>query len=184
MPISVLPPEILARVFHLLVREEMPLFGIENMGWIKVTHVCGHWRQVALDDSSLWAKIWGIPVHTKLISEMLARAKDLPLDIELLYTSTSNLEPFIMFLQHLSRTRQLRLRSLSESTLHSDGVRQFSVAKPQCSNNSNSRLPVPPISLLPSRALVGTCCSRGMPRGYGRSHSPELLSLGHSFLAA
>jgi hypothetical protein len=60
MPISLLPPEILARVFHLLVLKEPPFSGRRkrNLGWIRATHVCRHWRQVALDDSSLWAKIW------------------------------------------------------------------------------------------------------------------------------
>src|ERR1700733_8430654 len=83
VPISLLPPEILARVFHLLVHEEWPLAGLRNLGWIKVTHVCRHWRQIALDHSTLWGKIWGTPINAKWISEMLARAKNAPLDIEL-----------------------------------------------------------------------------------------------------
>ncbi|KAI0277170.1 hypothetical protein BGY98DRAFT_900306, partial [Russula aff. rugulosa BPL654] len=82
VPISVLPPEILARVFHLLVRKEPPFCGRrKNLGWIRVTHVCRHWRQVALGDSSLWSKISGMLANTKWISEMLARAKNAPLDI-------------------------------------------------------------------------------------------------------
>src|ERR1700679_2859561 len=42
MPISLLPPEILARVFHLIVLGEPPFSGRRkrNLGWIRVTHVC------------------------------------------------------------------------------------------------------------------------------------------------
>ena len=65
VPISLLPPEILARVFHLIVLEEPPISGGRSLGWIRVTHVCRHWRQVALDDSSLWARIWGVQMNPK-----------------------------------------------------------------------------------------------------------------------
>jgi hypothetical protein len=123
VPISRLPPEILARVFHLLVLEEPPLSGGRSLGWIKVTHVCRHWRQVALDDSSLWAQIWGIPTNAKWISEMLTRAKNAPLDIELDDLITSSEEALLMIPPHLSHTRQLRLHSLSG--LSSDNVREI-----------------------------------------------------------
>jgi len=83
VPISLLPPDILARVFHLLVFEKLPLAGIRNLGWIRVTHMCRLWRQVALDDSSLWAKIWGIPINNEWMPEILARAKNAPLDCHL-----------------------------------------------------------------------------------------------------
>jgi F-box-like len=121
VPISVLPPEILARVFHLLVLEEPPFTGRQNLGWIRVTHVCRHWRQVALDDSSLWAKIWGIPTNTKWISEMLARAKNAPLDVEFNAITRPSREALLMIPPHLSHTRHLRFHNLS--TRHHDSVR-------------------------------------------------------------
>jgi hypothetical protein len=113
VPISLLFPEILARVFHLLVLEEPPLSGRRNLGWIRVTHVCRHWRQVALDDSSLWARIWGTPTNTKWISEMLARAKNAPLDIAFNAIERSSPEALLMIPPHLSHTRQLRFHGLS-----------------------------------------------------------------------
>ena len=124
VPISVLPPEILARVFHLLVRKEPPFRGRrKNLGWIRVTHVCRHWRQVALGDSSLWSKISGMLANTKWISEMLARAKNAPLDIDLNALRRSNLETLVMIPPHLSHTRQLRFHGLS--TLHSNIIREM-----------------------------------------------------------
>ena len=113
VPISLLPPEILSLVFHLLVLEEPPLSWKGNVGWIKVTHVCRHWRQVAIDNSSLWARTSGIPKTTKWISEMLARAKNAPLDIDFNDFVNSNREMLLMIPSHLPHTRQLRLHDLS-----------------------------------------------------------------------
>jgi hypothetical protein len=121
--ISLLPTEILAWVFRLLVLEEPPFSGGRNLGWIRVTYVCRHWRQVALDDSSLWARIGGTPSNTKWISEMLARAKNAPLDIEVNGAARSSAEALLLIPPHLSHTRQLRIHGLSE--LHSGSVREF-----------------------------------------------------------
>jgi hypothetical protein len=125
-PISLLPPEILARVFHLLVLEETPYSDKQNSGWIRrTTHVCRHWRQVALGDSSLWARISVTPtnMNTTLISEMLARARNAPLEITVDLVASPNPDVFLMFPPHLSHTRVLRLHSLS--TIHSESVREI-----------------------------------------------------------
>jgi hypothetical protein len=120
-PISALPYEILARVFHLLVLQEPPFTRRRNpVGWIRVTHVCRHWRQIALDGSSLWARIPAIPRNKVWISEMLARAKNAPLDVEFNAAARSSREALFMIPPHISHTRQLRLHDLS--TRHSDIV--------------------------------------------------------------
>ncbi|KAI0264916.1 hypothetical protein BC834DRAFT_881122 [Gloeopeniophorella convolvens] len=56
-PVSLLPTELLARIFRLLrdsrdydKEARLPLS-------VAVTHVCCHWREVALSDSSLWSAI-------------------------------------------------------------------------------------------------------------------------------
>ena len=113
VPISVLPPEILARVFHFLVVEDPPFTGRQNLGWIRVTHVCQQWRKVALDDSSLWAKIFSIPKNTKWISETLARARNVPLDVAFHAVTKSSREALLMITPHISNTRQLRFHSMS-----------------------------------------------------------------------
>ena len=124
-PISLLPPEVLARVFHFLLLEEPP-FPIErDLGWRRATHVCRFWRQVALDDSSLWGTISGITTNAELISEMLARSRDAPLDIDLnlnlhfdihgaLYEALYR-KVLLLFPPHLPRTRKLQLHNLSAS---------------------------------------------------------------------
>ena len=123
-PISLLPPEILARVFHCLVFEDPACSRRQNLGWLRATHVCQFWRQVALDDSSLWATIIsGISANTKLISEMLARSRNALLIIDIYLDGTSGQEVLHMFPPHLSHTRELRLHGLS--ILHSRGVRRI-----------------------------------------------------------
>ncbi|KAF8486836.1 hypothetical protein DFH94DRAFT_659751 [Russula ochroleuca] len=122
-PISLLPPEVLARVFHFLGFEDPACSAEQNLGWIRATHVCRFWRQVALDDSSLWATISGISANTELISEMLARAKNAPLDIDIHLRGASSREVLRMFPLHISHTRELRFHF--PCILYSDCVRDI-----------------------------------------------------------
>ncbi|KAI0252264.1 hypothetical protein BJV78DRAFT_1124881, partial [Lactifluus subvellereus] len=55
-PISLLPSELLAQIFHFHALDEPSWSNRKSFGWMKVTHVCRYWRQVALEDSSLWAR--------------------------------------------------------------------------------------------------------------------------------
>ena len=123
-PISILPPEILARVFHALALQEPPCDVKQRLGWIRTTHVCRHWRQVALDDSSLWARISGIgsDLDTALISEMLTRARRAPLEIDICIMNAIP-NPMHMFAPHLSHTRALRLHGLKGSDSECASVR-------------------------------------------------------------
>ncbi|KAI0289297.1 hypothetical protein BC826DRAFT_1107155 [Russula brevipes] len=110
-PISILPPEVLARIFHLVAlamssRPKTEIF----LRWISVTHVCRHWRQVALDDSSLWARISGRLAKPTWISETLARARNAPLAINLFVAP--NAETMSMFTAHFAHTHEFRLRGL------------------------------------------------------------------------
>ena len=112
-PISLIPPEVLARIFHFLVLEDPACSTEQNLGWIRATHVCRFWRQVALDDSSLWATISGISDKTELIYEMLARARIAPLDIDLHVDGHSGRKVLNMFPPHFSHIREFRLHGPS-----------------------------------------------------------------------
>ena len=122
-PISLLPPEILSRIFHLLALKEPPYSVNQNFGWIKTTHVCRYWRQVALGDSSLWARISGTltNLNTTSISEMLARARNALLEIDINFVAKQDV--FLMLPPHLSHTRTLRLHSVPRLLFES--VREF-----------------------------------------------------------
>ncbi|KAI0263251.1 hypothetical protein BC834DRAFT_785328, partial [Gloeopeniophorella convolvens] len=84
VPIYTLPPELLARIFHFHALSHPPLIDGRSLGWIVDTHVCQHWRQVALGDGSLWSDIKGPSAKNRWIPEMVARSKDAPLSISLL----------------------------------------------------------------------------------------------------
>lgn len=120
--ISALPPELLARIFHFHAFAE-PAWStdLRRLGWIAVTHVCQRWRQVALDDSSLWARISGYSASAEWIAETLVRARNAPLAIDLAGTPLP--EILAVFPRHISQTRELRLRSLSQ--LHSQSIREI-----------------------------------------------------------
>jgi len=120
-PISALPPELLSRIFHFHAQDARPWYEGQPLGWIWVTHVCQYWRQVALNDSSLWATITGCLLRVRWISEMLVRARKVPLVIDMF--SPDSPEVLSKLPPHISRTRELRLDGLS--MLHSQGVREI-----------------------------------------------------------
>lgn len=79
LPVACLPPEILAEVFrHWMAhsRAWLPGFytqiGLSNK-WIRIAHVCHHWREVALNAPTLWNEfLCDDPMFTQ---EMLSRSK-------------------------------------------------------------------------------------------------------------
>ncbi|KAI0043904.1 hypothetical protein FA95DRAFT_1597698 [Auriscalpium vulgare] len=80
-PVSLIPPELLSRVFHFLVSIDPPrrrtmsymyLTSFE-LGWIGVTHVCRRWRLVALDNPALWANIDFDMVSHHWLAEFISR---------------------------------------------------------------------------------------------------------------
>ena len=121
VPISLLPPELLLQIFHICALEEPPWYSTQLLGWIGVSHVCHHWRQVALGDSSLWSTISNIPAITRWVSETLARARGAPLVIDPVVKPSSGM--LSTFPPHLSHTRELRLHNLSMN--HADVVREI-----------------------------------------------------------
>ena len=121
-PISVLPPELLVQIFRFYAPEVPPWSGgVQKLGWIGVTHVCRRWRQVALGDSSLWARITGFSPNAKWISEMLVRSRNAPLVVD--FPVTPGPEILFKFSPYIFRTRELRLRGLS--LLRFQGLREI-----------------------------------------------------------
>ena len=110
-PISSLPPELLARVFDFYALVEPPWSGVQKLGWIGVTHVCQRWRQVALNDASLWARVVGILPSPAWMSEALVRARDTPLVFDIVGTPSPGVLSKIPL--HMSHTSKLRLHRLA-----------------------------------------------------------------------
>ncbi|VDC02002.1 unnamed protein product [Peniophora sp. CBMAI 1063] len=77
--IYALPPEILSRIFHLTRGPFYPQFyRREPCRWIRVTHICRHFRSIALADASLWSDL---PMDARLWDVFLSRSRAAPLNI-------------------------------------------------------------------------------------------------------
>ncbi|TFY67010.1 hypothetical protein EVG20_g4096 [Dentipellis fragilis] len=91
-PAVSLPPEVLASVFTYMLSASPP-FRIGSkieIGWIRVTHVCRRWREVATSTAILWTEIEDLGPHWTRIFMERARNASLRLDR---YRATSESSP-------------------------------------------------------------------------------------------
>ncbi|KAG1781007.1 hypothetical protein EV702DRAFT_688250 [Suillus placidus] len=113
-----LPPEILVTIFTYIVEEENSknYTGIPPRGGaptpMKVTHICRHWRQVALECPSLWTFIDCL--SARWVAIMLERSKEAALVV--MYSAPDNhctVEPLMQLLSQLHRIKVLKMGSFS-----------------------------------------------------------------------
>lgn len=105
-----LPPEILSLVFE-SVAAHFHEADYNQMGWIKITHVCTRWRRVALDCPSFWTTFTIPTLHPSLAEKMMERSKTAPLTVQI-HVSSHNLwqhRLIRMILAEASRIRELSL---------------------------------------------------------------------------
>lgn len=108
-----LPPELLAHIFSFLAACERPRRRAPiKLGWIKVTHVCSRWQQVALDNPMLWTYI-SFDITYEWYLEMAQRAKLLPLVLQHAYMEQIDDGDFEFLYSHLERTKELDLADMS-----------------------------------------------------------------------
>ncbi|KAK7051565.1 hypothetical protein VNI00_004544 [Paramarasmius palmivorus] len=78
-----LPPELLETIFINSVPAKTSAYSVPSKAlaeWLAITHVCRHWRTIALNQKALWTRPdFGLP---RLASEMLERSKPRLLNIE------------------------------------------------------------------------------------------------------
>ncbi|TCD60948.1 hypothetical protein EIP91_009263 [Steccherinum ochraceum] len=125
--LSVFPPEVLVEIFihyAMLYEEEEDevtgadvwLGGIKPYQWLGITHVCHHWREVALNTPRLWARI---AVHGKerAVKEVVLRSRDAPLIVKANLTTNLTLigrftEIYTQHLHHIA-TLDIRIRGFT-----------------------------------------------------------------------
>ncbi|KAG2757078.1 hypothetical protein P692DRAFT_20790170 [Suillus brevipes Sb2] len=81
-PISSIPPEILGTIFVQHAQQMQLLHVPDNpavLSWLKVGHICRHWREVALGTPELWATPF--LNSSRATEEMLMRSKMAPLNL-------------------------------------------------------------------------------------------------------
>ena len=82
-PISSLPTEVIALILS-ISRHLFRGFAHgkpNHLAWLRVTHVCHHWREIALNNSLFWSHIDFTNITSASTAEMLVRAKKAPLHL-------------------------------------------------------------------------------------------------------
>ncbi|KAI0056329.1 hypothetical protein BV25DRAFT_1627708 [Artomyces pyxidatus] len=89
-PISRLPPEVLAIIFesctwaeNLFSLRDHEGFPPEQIGWMKVSHVCRRWRQISLGHAALWSDINNQFMSQPLLDMMVQRSARHPASLSL-----------------------------------------------------------------------------------------------------
>ncbi|GJE93831.1 hypothetical protein PsYK624_099950 [Phanerochaete sordida] len=122
-----IPAELLLRIFK-FVRDEWlahadELLLVERLkyhlrdppsyyshnAWIRITHVCCHWRRTALADPSLWTQLR--PYSPVCNVAFIRRSQRMPLSVTMfMHDEDNSLDMMLFILQHSSRIRSLRIR--------------------------------------------------------------------------
>ncbi|TFY56098.1 hypothetical protein EVG20_g9065 [Dentipellis fragilis] len=122
-PATQLPVEVLACIFDALrVLEPSKTLPLVHylpatryspsyiMGWMKVAHVCGRWRDAALAFACLWSDI-NFNLSPEWRDEILCRSRMAPIRMDLYRNDFNRPEIRDILSQHLNHTRQLTLRA-------------------------------------------------------------------------
>ena len=109
-PIGRLPHEILAKILVSAVHDfhypKAYSYETRRPQWIKLAHVCRRWREVALETSRFWRYLR--VTRTEVVSELLARSKNTPLDVDLCLHDHAT-QTVVVLAQQLHRIHKLRL---------------------------------------------------------------------------
>ncbi|KAI0690449.1 hypothetical protein BC835DRAFT_1307909 [Cytidiella melzeri] len=121
--ISQLPSEVLLLIFR---RYSMTEWRGGDVPWIKVTHVCRRWREVALSASTLWSYIRITPsTSAKRVSTWIQRSQQAPLTVTSLPVSFFEMEVteiHRIIMEHLTRIRELALYVLDIELFHPNSL--------------------------------------------------------------
>ncbi|KAF8264480.1 hypothetical protein EI94DRAFT_466671 [Lactarius quietus] len=84
-PISSLPPEVFTAIFSLACFPGTSSLGGEpdhHLVPLRISHVCRRWREIALNQPLLWSHVGFSDLSPVGVTEILARAKSVPLYLE------------------------------------------------------------------------------------------------------
>ncbi|KAF8653669.1 hypothetical protein AX16_003820 [Volvariella volvacea WC 439] len=79
-PINRLPRELLQEIMH-HVKESAVMAERVSNDWNRIAQVCRHWREVALDRSTLWATIVTPPASARWMEELCKRSRSASLSL-------------------------------------------------------------------------------------------------------
>ncbi|KAN0139633.1 hypothetical protein V8E53_002295 [Lactarius tabidus] len=123
-PISSLPIEVIEGIFSYLRVPLSPFTPGEKpekrdpLAWLRVTHVCHHWREIALNQPLFWSHVNFANVSWAGAVEILSRAKSVPLSLDASIPRVRwNDTRFATFQEELQR-RISHIRRLGISAAH------------------------------------------------------------------
>ena len=104
-PISSLPIEVISTIFSILrvpvAQSPLTLTALSenpgNLPWFRISHVCHHWREIALDQPLFWSHLRLTNFSSAGVGEMLARAKMVPIYLEAMVPNHWNGAQFSAF---------------------------------------------------------------------------------------
>lgn len=134
LPVSVLPPDVLLEIFSFVIRiwdSELPWdhrdhfkpmfpksIRIPSYYWLSFTHVCHHWREVAIRSPSLWTRI--ILPRDRSTETMLNRSQLAPISL-FLYVEQNGIDETLkrqtyeLLRPHTHRVKLLQVVSANTS---------------------------------------------------------------------
>lgn len=107
-PVGQLSPELLIMFFSLYIAANTYEHHYEWCAWIRVTHVCRHWRMVALESPGLWTHI--VARKPAAVGEFLRRSGSAPLHITV-PAERPNLDALVHVLAAFDRVRNIKFLS-------------------------------------------------------------------------
>lgn len=111
--VSRLPSETLSVIFKFVAKGAwIKKYSVKlpRLHWIRVTHVCSHWRHVALNFPDLWTKI--LFDHPKAALKMFDRSKKAPLSVTLGQVSASISQKYRFLTRIMDEIYRIRKLSL------------------------------------------------------------------------
>ncbi|TCD71709.1 hypothetical protein EIP91_005475 [Steccherinum ochraceum] len=112
---TVLPPELLVEIFRYYKVAELERDAYTH-SWLRITHVCHHWRQLALQTPTLWSDIviTGQGANGQrqpaCTLEILSRSDQVPLDLEVWDPTDPMLPAVQALMRSVPRARTLEAR--------------------------------------------------------------------------
>ena len=128
-PVSSLAPEVFAAIFSHVCLPGIPSLGGKpgkNLARLRISHVCQQWRKMTLIQPLLWSHINFNTLSLAGASEILVRAKSVPLYLEarlsdrswsLVQIFQNELQPRVPHIRHLSISADPYCTHLLHSTL-------------------------------------------------------------------
>ncbi|KAG6826873.1 hypothetical protein H0H92_014077 [Tricholoma furcatifolium] len=126
-----IPPEVLACIFGQVVEDAVGgnPSAYNFICWIKtVSHICSHWREVALSTPSLWSTIL-VEYYPTWTSEMLKRSKTAPLSVINLGSVSKTAYPILLhtLASHLPRIQDLVVGRIQQGLSFYSGYKRTSI---------------------------------------------------------